>query len=59
MAARSDEPSAVTRRQGLVVVLALTVIAALIIINLAFSTANTAASVDGRSATTSEFVGGQ
>lgn len=57
MAARSDEPSGVTRRQGLVVVLVLTVIATLIIVNLAFSTANTAASVDGRSATSSEFVG--
>ncbi|MBW3575293.1 MAG: hypothetical protein KY450_10550 [Actinobacteria bacterium] len=58
MAARHDESSAVTRRQGMLVVLAITVIAALIIIDLAFSTANTNASIDGRTATTSQFVDG-
>lgn len=56
MAARGEESSRVTRRQAITVVLALLVIAALIIIDLAFSTANTPFSVNGRTATSSQFI---
>lgn len=58
MAADSGETS-LTRRQGLTVVLAITVIAALIIIELAFSTSNTNFSVDGNSVTSSQFIDGR
>ncbi len=56
MAARGGESSRVTRRQGILVVLVLVVIASLIIIDLAFSTANTPFSVNGRTATSSQFI---
>lgn len=39
-------------------VLAIAAIAALITINLAFSTKNTNSTIDGRTATTSQFFGG-
>ena len=56
IAERSDESSRVTRRQGLTVVLAIAVIAALILVDLAFSTDNTNFSINGRSATSSQFI---
>ena len=56
IAERSSESSRVTRRQGIVVVLVLTAIAALVILDLAFSTSNTSFSVDGRSATSSQYL---
>ncbi len=58
MAARGEEPSPVARRQALVVVLALAVIAALIIVNLVFSTSNTDSSINGRTVTSSQFIDG-
>ncbi|MBW3644880.1 MAG: hypothetical protein KY441_05180 [Actinobacteria bacterium] len=56
VANRSEEPAPATFRQGVVAVAVLAVIAAIIILNLAFSTANTPSSVDGRTATTSQHV---
>jgi flagellar basal body-associated protein FliL len=43
-------------RQAIIVVLALTLIAALVIIEFAFSTANDSQSVDGPTATSSQYV---
>ena len=56
VAERSEEPAPATFRQAVVVVAVLTLIAAGIILNLAFSTANTPSSVDGRTATSSQDV---
>lgn len=56
VAERSEEPASATVRQAVAVVAVLTLIAVALIINLAFSTANTPSSVDGRTATTSQHV---
>lgn len=45
-------------RQAIMVVLAIGAIAALIVIQFAFSTANDNQSVDGTTATSSQYVGG-
>ena len=56
VAERSEEPAPTTVRQAVVIVAVLTLIAAALIINLAFSTSNTPSSVGGRTATTSQHV---
>ncbi|MBW3546893.1 MAG: hypothetical protein KY452_01975 [Actinobacteria bacterium] len=56
VADHSEEPAPATVRQAVVAVVVLTVIATALILNLAFSTANTPSSVDGRTATTSQHV---
>jgi hypothetical protein len=55
---RSGQPDRATARQALFVVLAITAIAALILIEFAFSTANDASSINGRTATSSHYLDG-
>ncbi len=45
-------------RQAWAVVVAITLIAALIIIDFAFSTANPSSSIDGNTATSSQYISG-
>jgi hypothetical protein len=56
VAERSGEPASVTVPQAVLAVVVLTVVAAMIILALAFSTANTPSSVGGRTATSSQHV---
>ncbi len=56
LADRSGQPDRATRRQALIVVLAITAIAALIIIEFAFTTANDSSSINGTTATSSHFI---
>ncbi len=56
IADRSDEPASATTGQAVAVVAVLTVVAALIILSLAFGTSNTPSSVGGRTATSSQHV---
>jgi hypothetical protein len=58
----SDEPVVEARlpatRQAVIVVLVLTALAILVIVQFAFSTANDRQSIDGTTATSSQYVGG-
>ncbi len=55
---RSERGDAATMRQAWAVVVAITLIAALIIIDFAFSTANPSSSIDGNTATSSQYISG-
>ncbi|MBW3610646.1 MAG: hypothetical protein KY438_03840 [Actinobacteria bacterium] len=55
---RSGRPDRATTRQAIIVVLVITAIAALIIIELAFTTANDSSSINGRTATSSQYFSG-
>ena len=55
---RSERPDRATKRQALIVVLAITAIAALILVEFAFSTANDVSSINGRTATSSHYLDG-
>jgi hypothetical protein len=55
-ATRRAEQQRSATRQAIIVVLALTLVAALVIIEFAFSTSNDSQSVDGPTATSSEYV---
>ncbi len=54
---RSERSDKVTVRQAWAVVLAITAIAALVIIEFAFTTANPSSSIDGTTATSSQYIG--
>lgn len=56
VAERSEEPAPATISQAVVVVAVLTVVAAIVILTLAFGTSNTPSSVGGRTATSSHHV---
>ncbi len=55
---RSGRPDRAVTRQAIIMVLVLTVIATLIIIEFAFTTANDVSSIDGRTATSSQYING-
>lgn len=55
---RSSEPRPETTRKAVIFVVTLVVLAALLIVNFAFSTSNTPASVNGRTATSSQYLTG-
>lgn len=59
MAERSNESSRVTTRKAVIAVMTLTVLAALLILNFAFSTSNTPQSINGRTATSSQDLVGR
>lgn len=56
VAERSEEPASVTTGQAVMTVAVLTVVAAIIILTLAFSTANTPSSIGGSTATSSQHI---
>jgi hypothetical protein len=55
---RSGRDDRATARQALAVVLVLTLIATLVILDFAFSTANESSSINGRTATSSQYING-
>ena len=55
---RSGQPDRATSRQALIVVLAITAIAVLIIVEFAFTTTNDVSSINGRTATSSHYLDG-
>lgn len=59
MTERSGESSRATTRSAIIAVVTLTVLAALLILNFAFSTSNAPQSINGRTATSSQDIVGR
>ncbi len=56
MAGHSNESPRLTTRKAVIAVVTLIVLAALLILNFAFSTSNTPQSINGRTATSSQYL---